>query len=205
MWSNGWAELRALLPRGGALPDEVWAARHRSTAGTAVAGHALWHFAVVIAAPFVTFGAVRVLEGRKQLKFRPPAVTPLTLVVAILGFVACGVHLSVTGEHFQEWFVYGIFFVAASGFQAGWSVLVLVRPSRGLFLVGALANNLVVLLFIASRTTGMPFGPEAFQPESLTTAGVVATVCELALVAGACWQARQLTSEQMRPSLRTLH
>ena len=75
------------------------------------------------------------------------------------------------------------------------SHLVLTRPSPRLLVLGALGNDGVVLLFILSRTVGMPFGPEAFRAERLTTPGIVATACELLLVALACYRAHTFRHE----------
>ena len=50
----------------------------------------------------------------------------------------------------------------------------------------AVAANLgVVVVWVFSRTTGLPIGPDAGQPEAVGVADVTATAFEIALVAGA--------------------
>jgi hypothetical protein len=83
--------------------------------------------------------------------------------------------------------LFGVFFMFASALQAAWSVLILIRPSRTLLEVGVFGNAAVVLIFLLSRTYGMPFGPEPFRREALTGLGIVATVCEVAVETGALW------------------
>jgi hypothetical protein len=154
------------------------------------AGHPIWHFAAVAGAGVLTYLAIKGWDwwrAHRATLVRPSR--PLLLVSA-LGLLGCAVHIGVGPEHFHEWVVYGVFFVCASAAQAAWSVLVLLRPSRQLLQVGAFGNMAVVLLFVASRLIGIPFGPEAFQPEELSVVGVVATGSELALVALALWLVR---------------
>jgi hypothetical protein len=97
--------------------------------------------------------------------------------------ICAGTHAYVCPEHFREWVVYGIFFMAASVIQAAWSILVLVRPSRHLLLAGAIGNTLVVVTFVISRTIGIPFGPEPFSPESFDALSSIVTACEVAVIA----------------------
>ena len=161
----------------------------QSGVGTATgSGHPLWHFAAVLIGPLVTSAALGLFGRWKRTRAARARIEPFNLVLAGLGLTAAAIHVSVCAEHFREWIVYGLFFVAASVFQASWSVAILVRPSRRLLLLGALVNDFIVILFVASRTIGMPFGPEARQPEPVTAAGLAATICELALVAAACYR-----------------
>jgi hypothetical protein len=51
-------------------------------------------------------------------------------------------------------------------------------------LVGALGNALIAVTWVISRTTGLPFGPGAGEPEPVGIADVVSTAFELALVTG---------------------
>ncbi|HEX6391973.1 MAG TPA: hypothetical protein VFZ97_00945 [Acidimicrobiales bacterium] len=162
---------------------------------TASGGHPWWHFGLVAGAGVVTFVGIRLAERVKRSGWTISKPTPLTIWFAALSLAASAIHISVCAEHFREWIVYGLFFVFASIAQAIWSVLVLTRPGARLLLLGAFGNNAVVVLFIFSRTVGMPFGPEAFRAERLTTPGLIATACELLLVTLACYGARTFRHE----------
>jgi hypothetical protein len=58
------------------------------------------------------------------------------------------------------------------------------RPSRLLYAAGAAASLLTVGIWIASRTSGLPFGPFAGVAERAGRADVVSTILEEVLVVG---------------------
>jgi len=62
--------------------------------------------------------------------------------------------------------------------------VVLWRPSRLWLWLGLAGNALVIAVYVASRTAGLPIGPDAGRPEPAGGLDVVSTVLELALVAG---------------------
>lgn len=157
----------------------------------ATAGHPIWHFAAVAGAGVLTYVGIKGWDWWRQRGTSLVRPSRALLLLSALGLVSCGVHIGVGPEHFQEWIVYGVFFVCASAAQAAWSVLILLRPSRRLLRLGAFGNLGVVFLFVASRVVGVPFGPEAFRPEELSVVGVVATGSELVLAAMALWLVRE--------------
>ena len=155
-------------------------------------GHPLWHLLIVAGGAIAVFVAIKVKEHWDRNP-RPAVVAPTISVVALalLSLAAAVIHASVSAEHFREAFVFGAFFVAASTAQAGWAVLVLARPSRTLLGAGAVGNAAVIILWMLTRSVGLPFGPEPWQPEAVGARDVVSTVLELALVLGAaCLVAR---------------
>jgi hypothetical protein len=92
------------------------------------------------------------------------------------------IHLAVASDHFHEWLLFGAFFVALGVAQIGWAVLIaVVGPSRPL-LIAASANAAVVVLWIVSRTSGLPIGPDPGAPEAVGFPDVTATLFELVLV-----------------------
>jgi hypothetical protein len=102
--------------------------------------------------------------------------------MAALAAGAGAIHLSVAAPHLGEYALYGVFFVGVGIAQIGWSVAVLLfGPTRWLRL-SAIANLLVVGLWAASRTIGLPIGPPSARPEAVGFADVAATVFELALL-----------------------
>jgi hypothetical protein len=93
------------------------------------------------------------------------------------------VHLSVASDHFAEYLLFGLFFVVVGVAQIAWAALVAVIGPVHPLLVLALGNALVVGLWVASRTTGVPLGPNSGRPEQVGYADVVTTVFELVTVA----------------------
>jgi hypothetical protein len=128
------------------------------------------------------------MEIRPQPPQQPPpgaAPSPLLIALAVLSAGAAVIHAGVSGDHFAEDWAHGIFFVAVAWAQLGWAALVLWRPARPVLLAGAAGNLAVALVWVVSRTTGLPFGAGAGQPEPVGFADLVCTGFELALVAGA--------------------
>ena len=111
---------------------------------------------------------------------------PFTLSLAAASAAAAGfVHFAVAPEHFAEWWGFGTFFVLCGEVQLGWAFLV--RRSRGKLSlsVGLAGSLLLIVLWAASRTTGLPLGPQPGVPEPVGTADVLAIALE-AVTAGAC-------------------
>ena len=149
----------------------------------AFAGHPIWHFAVVAGAAMLTFLGIKASEWRQTRGMRIGRLDGRLALLSVLGFACCGIHAYVCPEHFREWVVYGVFFMCVSAVQAAWAILVLVHPSRRLLLFGALGNAAVVTTYFMSRFVGIPFGPDAFKPETYDILSMVATSLEAGVVA----------------------
>ena len=168
------------------------------------AGHPLWHLLIVAGGAIGVFIAIktkeywdRQIQPRRARRagqveqttsgqpsgWRPPA-TPLS-ALALLSVASAGIHASVSAEHFQEAFIFGAFFLAASTAQSAWAVLVLHRPNRTLLITGAAGNSVIIALWTITRTIGLPIGPEPWHPETIGTRDIISTLCELSLVLGA--------------------
>jgi hypothetical protein len=115
--------------------------------------------------------------------FRGEVLLVVPLVSLSLG--AAAIHFTVMPEHFQEWWAFGLLFIVAAWFQAWWALLFALRPSRVLATLGALFNGAIVVVWVASRTVGLPFGPHAGEVEPVGIADVVATAFEVLIVGGA--------------------
>jgi len=87
--------------------------------------------------------------------------TAVPVCVALASALAGLIHLAVVPEHLEEWWVYGTFFVVTGVFQLGYAVAVLRRPTPLVALTGIITNLGIVLLWLLSRTTGLPVGPPA--------------------------------------------
>ena len=112
----------------------------------------------------------------------PPEVLRFAVAVASAG--AAMIHFAVIGQHLAEYWLVGVFFAAVALAQLGWVVAVLSNPTRTVYVVGAVGNALVAVTWVISRTTGLPFGPGAGEPEPVGIADVVSTAFELAVVVG---------------------
>jgi hypothetical protein len=104
--------------------------------------------------------------------------------LASLSVGAAAIHFAVIFEHFTEYALYGVFFLVISWAQMIWAAVVLWRPSRLWLWLGLAGNALVIVVYVASRTTGLPIGPDVGSPEPVGGLDVVSTILELALVAG---------------------
>lgn len=115
----------------------------------------------------------------------------LRSAVSLLSAAAAAIHFAVTGEHLREYLLFGAFFAATGTVQALWAILIMIRPSRRLYLAGAIGNLAIVAIWGLSRTAGLPVGPEASVPEPATVLDVVATSCEVLIGVGALALLRQ--------------
>lgn len=102
--------------------------------------------------------------------------------------VACGlasgaglIHLVAAAEHLEEYALFSVFFVALALAQLAWGVAVYRSPRPRLMFLGAVVSVLVVVLWIASRTVGLPIGPERWSPESVGAIDSIASADELVL------------------------
>lgn len=82
--------------------------------------------------------------------------------------------------HFREYFLFGLFFAIVTPVQIAWAVLVSRRPTdRNLLIAGGAFNLGIALVWLVSRTVGLPFGPEQFQAETIAIKDLLSTWDEL--------------------------
>lgn len=108
---------------------------------------------------------------------------PLAVVCTV---AAAGAHAAVGPGHWESQALFGVFFSAAALAQAGWAAAASVRCSAVVLRVGAAGNTVLVVLWLATRTVGLPgvlAGREPVGPWDLACA-----VWELGAVL-ACLQA----------------
>jgi hypothetical protein len=111
------------------------------------------------------------------------SVTRLLLAAVAALSVASGlIHFAAVPEHWADYRIAALFFVGLGIFQLVWAALVLGRPSRRLYGVGAAASLLTIGIWIASRTSGLPFGPFAGVAERAGRPDIVSTILEELLV-----------------------
>jgi hypothetical protein len=105
------------------------------------------------------------------------------VTAAFMLAAAALVHLALTPEHFAAWWVFGALFAAAAGLQLVTAIVLLRRPTRAAIAWTCLLNAGIVAVWALSRATGLPFGPEAGDPEALGWMDAMTTVDELLLIA----------------------
>jgi hypothetical protein len=104
--------------------------------------------------------------------------------LAALSAGAAAIHFAVIFEHFNEYVLYGAFFLVIAWAQAIWAAVVLWRPSRPWLWLGIAGNAIILAVYLASRTTGLPFGPDNGHTEPFGALDVVSAIMEFALIAG---------------------
>ena len=111
------------------------------------------------------------------LAWRPAAGTLLT-VSALCTAGAAATHFAVTDQHFHEWWGFGLFFLASAWVQLLWAAAAVRVPSPRLVALGLVGNAAVVVIWLVTRTVGLPFGPEPGETEALGWPDAITTSFE---------------------------
>ena len=120
-----------------------------------------------------------------EVRTGPATVRPYLLSgLAAFSVGAAAIHFAVVFEHFTEDTLYGVFFLVLSWAQLIWPVVLVWRPSRPWLWLGIGGNAIVVAVYVASRTVGLPFGPDLHSAEPAGALDVVSCVLEAGLIAG---------------------
>jgi hypothetical protein len=106
---------------------------------------------------------------------------PVLISCALLSTGAAVIHFAVLGEHWREWWGYGLFFGVAAWIQLAWAAVVVARPSSKLLVAGAAGSFAIALLWLVTRTGGVPAGPAFGEAEAATFPDVLATAFEVTL------------------------
>lgn len=164
----------------GCLADRLDAARALQVRAVGLGG------LLVLASTLVLVGLVVALRGgRLGLSLRPYAEPrPLgrsddlrvLLAAGLLG--AAVIHAAVAPAHLAEWHAAGVFFVLASVAGAVVALLVVVRYRAGVAVAAVVVSAGPFVLWLISRTAGLPVGPEAGVSEHLGIADGAASVLE---------------------------
>src|SRR6476619_2436054 len=148
-------------------------------------------------------------------------VNTAAVVAACASLISAGIHLYVVPTYREKWWVYAAFFVTLAIGQVVSAALVL-WWRRNLVLVGVVGANVgVVILWVVSRTNGLPFGPPIPDftagladpsrggygehavgvPEPVGRLDVTATLLELIVIFAVC---SMLPTAWRRPVINTL-
>jgi hypothetical protein len=114
-----------------------------------------------------------------------PAARSVALWVAAAGLTVAGViHASVAPGQFRTFAPFGALFVVVAITQLVVAVALVRRPDHRTVGYVALASVWVVALWLVSRSTGLPIGPDPWQPMPYGVPDVVASCAGLVTAVG---------------------
>ena len=109
----------------------------------------------------------------------------LRSTLGLASLSAALIHLMASVHHFTEWWLFGGGFLLMAVAQTARAAR-LACSDAGLPCIAAVAlNAAIVVLWVWSRTFGLPVGPDAGAPEAIGIADVMATATEAVIIAGA--------------------
>ena len=127
--------------------------------------------------------------------------------LAILSTAVAAIHFAVMGAHFREFALFGMFFSIVAWVQALWALGVVGAPTRSLLLAGSLFNALVALVWLISRTTGLPLGPAPGVAEPVSFLDGLSTAIELViatLAGGLVLKGIRVSASSRAPRVRSV-
>jgi len=109
---------------------------------------------------------------------------PLRWLLAGCSAAAAVIHFGYAPAHFDQYWLYGVFFVGAAWLQLACAAAFLLRPSRSVLVAAVVLNTAVVAVWAASRTSGVWIGPNATVKEAVRFPDVLCTTLEVLVVWG---------------------
>ncbi|MFH0243933.1 hypothetical protein ACGRHY_16240 [Streptomyces sp. HK10] len=149
-------------------------------------------------------GTRRRTKGGKGARTAPGGVGADRVLAAFASLGAAAIHVAAAADHYDQWWVSGLFFYAAGIFQAGWSVVALRTAHPAGMVVGLLANVAVIATWAVSRTAGVPVGPGAGVPEHIGRAGITAVAFEAVVCLVAVRYVRRRVARGLASPLRAV-
>jgi hypothetical protein len=101
------------------------------------------------------------------------------MLAAVALFGCAAIHLAVIPDHMDHWPVASAFFLALAMAEIACGVLLLGRAGLSVVVAVAAAAVVPLALWVWSRTSGLPFGPNSNVPEPVGLADVAAGLLEL--------------------------
>jgi len=103
------------------------------------------------------------------------------VLLATLSAVAGIIHLAMVPSHWGESVVEGVGFAVAGWTQLALAVLLLARPTALLLRATVVVNFAFVVVWLVSRTWGLPFGDHAWHPHDPSFVDLTCVGAEIAL------------------------
>lgn len=138
--------------------------------------------AAVVAAA-VAIGIVPVADWSARGIPGTGAGDSFVFAAALLSAGAAAIHFAVAKTHFDEYPLFGLFFVGSGIAQLVWPLWLLLRYWRPLLVLGAIGNALIVALWAVDRVWGLPLGPTPWKPDPVGFGDSATSAFELLLVA----------------------
>ena len=170
--------------------------------------------------PTVSIGGAMVLAAAgtlwalvlidQQAAPRLAATSPVLLVLTWASVQAGLVHFAVVPQHFEEFWLYGLFFIVVGLAQIASVYLVIKLPLRPVLVVIALGNLAVAVVWAVTRTYGAVVGPDATKPARAGFGDIVSSVLEVVVSVAALMlvarpdRMRRSEPQQSRESLNTV-
>jgi hypothetical protein len=104
---------------------------------------------------------------------------------------AGAIHVALGPEHMSEWAVLGVGFYVSGFLQLAWGTRLLMTESRRVMAFGAFQSVLYISVWLMSRTSGLPLGPEQWQAESISRSDVLCVALESVVALGAGYLLRR--------------
>ncbi len=103
---------------------------------------------------------------------------------SLLSSVAGIIHAYYMPEHFEMWVGYGAFFLVVTACQVMLSLVLLAfRPVPSWVLwAGILGNAAIIIMWLISRTSGLPYGPMIGEVEEIGVLDLTSKFAELGVV-----------------------
>ncbi|HEY8680180.1 MAG TPA: hypothetical protein VIN01_03920 [Candidatus Dormibacteraeota bacterium] len=135
------------------------------------------------------------VSGRQRRTWRLRRRTEVFVGVCVI--VSGSVHGLVTQAHFQEWWGYGVFFLATAILLIGYGLALVtdaIDPRympgdvhairRLLYALGAIGNAGILGLYLLTRTAGIPLGPGFGTVEPVGALDLLAKAAEVLALCG---------------------
>jgi hypothetical protein len=148
--------------------------------------------------------ARRARTGAPDLSATDLSATDLRQMLAAVALFGCAaIHLAVIPDHMDHWPVASAFFLALAMAEMACGVLLLGRAGLSVLAAVTAAAVVPLALWVWSRTSGLPFGPNSSVPEPVGLADVAAGLLELGTLVIAVVLLRARHGGTVRPAKRT--
>jgi hypothetical protein len=107
--------------------------------------------------------------------------------LTILSIATAVIHFAVSGAHFQEYWLFGVFMLVVAWLQLLWAMMAVTRPARWVLWSGVMLNSGVIAVYVVTRTAGDIIGPTPTAVERVGFGDGLCTGLEALIAAGCGW------------------
>ena len=134
-----------------------------------------------------------------------PAYNRWLFAASLLSSVAGVIHAYYMPEHFEMWVGYGMFFLIVTVCQVLLPLVLLgFRPVPRIVLwVGILGNAAIIVMWLISRTSGLPYGPMLGEVEEIGVLDLSSKIAEFGVIICLIVLSRMKTDFSANDSFRT--